>query len=116
MTAAETPSADFRRTARDAYRPIVERLKPSCSGSELDLRCSIFFLRDAASSHMRCCSEEAYGLNREIVGLASSYCLTSMSLNHLRELRHILGRLTLSGRAVEQLVHELGCPARNTLP
>lgn len=87
--------------ARDRYIMIVRHHMPACEGKEMMLRCSILLMRDQATSALRRCSDEAYGLLTEVQRLAAHYAYETMPLEHLAELRHQLVKLTLCASGLE---------------
>lgn len=98
------------KPSRARYVPIVKHHLPRCEGKELDLRCSILFLRDQATSTMQRCSDEAHGTLSEVQRLGSDYAYAYISIEQLEEVRYLLLRLTTCASGLERLAFKLAYP------
>jgi hypothetical protein len=98
------------RPARAKYEPIVTHHMPLCEGQELDLRCSILQMRDNATSRLRRCSEEAYGILQDIQRLGTQYAYARIPLEELKELRYRLLQLTQTASGLEMFAYRLAHP------
>jgi hypothetical protein len=85
---------------RDAYIPAVTRLMPSVHGDELSLRCSLMLMRDQASSALRRCTEDAFGLLTALEALATRYVFQEMTVDELKQVRWMLVSLTATASSV----------------
>jgi hypothetical protein len=86
---------------RAAYEPAVRHFLPGCEGDELLLRSSMMLLRDQATSRMRHCSDEAYGVLQQVQRLGQEQALASMPHDVLAQLRGVMLRLTAQAAALE---------------
>ena len=98
------------RPSRGRYIPIVNHHLPRCAGKELDLRCSILFLRDQAASTMQRCSYEAYGTLSEVQRIGSAFAYAQIPIDPLERARYLLLRLTTCASGLEQLAFSLSYP------
>lgn len=96
--------------ARERYETIVRHHLAGCSGKELELRCSILLMRDKAQSHMRGCSEEAYGVLEQVWRLGVLYAYELMPIGELEELRYRMLQLTQTASGLEQMAFRLAHP------
>jgi hypothetical protein len=96
--------------SRDRYIPIVKHHLPACEGKELELRCSILFLRDKAAAAMRRCSEEAEGVLCEVQRIASTYAYANIPTESLGDVRYQLLRLTMAASGLEMFAYRLAHP------
>lgn len=94
-------------TNRDVYRPIVARMCPGAIGVEAELRCSMLYLRDHATSAMRTCGDDAYQVLFLIEQIASKYALAPMPIEQLRAIRFQMQRLTACASGIDNFAFNM---------
>jgi len=92
---------------RNRYAPIVRHHMPGIGKDETELRCSLLLMRDQATSSMRRCSDEAYGILQQVQRLADQYAYARMSFDDLSALRSQLVRLISCASGLEAFAFSL---------
>lgn len=78
---------------RDQYIPQVRSFLTSAAGEELELRCSLLLIRDAATVAAQHAGEAAAPITEHVVRLATAHAFAAVPIETLRALRLNLGRL-----------------------
>jgi hypothetical protein len=88
---------------RDRYIPQVQTFCVDCDGEELELRCSLLLIRDAATVASRQHGEHSSPIMCHVDQLAGAYAFRAAPIEALRALRTNLGHLIRIATSLDQM-------------